>query len=255
VDHEGDLRDRVALVTGGASGLGLATVRALAAAGAEVVVADVDEDGGRAAADEVGGHFVRTDVSDLHANLAAAEQCVERCGGLDLVHLNAGIASGTGVGADFDPVRYRRAMGVNLDGVVFGTHAVLPALRARGGGAIVATASLAGLTGVPLDPIYTANKHAVVGLARALGPALEADGIRFNAVCPGFAESALVAPIRDGLVAAGFPIIPAEEVAAAVMTLFTGSMTGECWFVQAGREPAPFAFRGIPGPRVEAARG
>ncbi len=252
---EQDLRDRVALVTGGASGLGLATVRALAAAGAEVVVADVDEDGGRAAAEEVGGHFVRTDVSDLHANLAAAEQCVERCGGLDLVHLNAGIASGTGVGADFDPVRYRRAMGVNLDGVVFGTHAVLPALRARGGGAIVATASLAGLTGVPLDPIYTANKHAVVGLARALGPALEADGIRFNAVCPGFAESALVAPIRDGLVAAGFPIIPAEEVAAAVMTLFTGAMTGECWFVQAGREPAPFAFRGIPGPRAEAARG
>ncbi len=252
---EQDLRDRVALVTGGASGLGLATVRALAAAGAEVVVADVDEDGGRAAAEEVGGHFVRTDVSDLHANLFAAEQCVERCGGLDLVHLNAGIASGTGVGADFDPVRYRRAMGVNLDGVVFGTHAVLPALRARGGGAIVATASLAGLTGVPLDPIYTANKHAVVGLARALGPALEADGIRFNAVCPGFAESALVAPIRDGLVAAGFPIIPAEEVAAAVMTLFTGAMTGECWFVQAGREPAPFAFRGIPGPRAEAARG
>jgi NAD(P)-dependent dehydrogenase (short-subunit alcohol dehydrogenase family) len=255
VTDEQDLRDRVALVTGGASGLGLATVRALAAAGAEVVVADVDEDGGRAAAEEVGGHFVRTDVSDLHANLAAAEQCVERCGGLDLVHLNAGIASGTGVGADFDPVRYRRAMGVNLDGVVFGTHAVLPALRARGGGAIVATASLAGLTGVPLDPIYTANKHAVVGLARALGPALEADGIRFNAVCPGFAESALVAPIRDGLVAAGFPIIPAEEVAAAVMTLFTGAMTGECWFVQAGREPAPFAFRGIPGPRAEAARG
>jgi NAD(P)-dependent dehydrogenase (short-subunit alcohol dehydrogenase family) len=253
-DH-GDLRDRVALVTGGASGLGLATVRALAEAGARVVVADVQEEAGRAAAEEVDGLFVATDVADLHANLAAAEFCVERCGGLDLVHLNAGVASGTGIGADFDPVKYRRAMGINLDGVVFGTHAVLPALRARGGGAIVATASLAGLTGVALDPIYTANKHAVVGLARAMGPALAPEGIRFNAVCPGFAESAIVAPMRDQLVAAGFPIIPAEDVAAAVMTLFTGAMNGECWFVQAGREPAPFAFRGIPGPRAEAPSG
>ena len=83
-------------------------------------------------------------------------------------------------------------MGVNLDGVVFGTHAALPALKARGGGAIVATSSLAGLIGVPLEPIYSANKHAVVGLARSLGPALIADGIRFNAVCPGFADTPLV---------------------------------------------------------------
>jgi len=254
-DDSADLRDRVALVTGGASGLGRATARALAEAGARVVVADLDAEGGRAVAAELDGAFFAADVADLHANLAMAEFCVEHLGGLDLVHLNAGIASGTGIGADFDPVRYRRAMGVNLDGVVFGTHAVLPALRARGGGAIVATASLAGLTGVPLDPIYTANKHAVVGLARALGPALEPDGIRFNAVCPGFSESAIIAPMREQLVEAGFPIIPAEDVAAAVLTLLRGDMTGECWFVQAGREPAPFAFRGIPGPRVEVPRG
>ncbi len=252
---EQDLRDRVALVTGGANGLGRATARALAAAGAQVVVADVDADGGRAAAAEVGGHFVETDVADLDANRAAAAFCVERCGGLDLVHLNAGIASGIGLGEDFDPDHYRRAMGVNLDGVVFGTHAVLPALRARGGGAIVATASLAGLIGVPADPIYTANKHAVVGLARSLGPALAPDGVRFNAVCPSFAESAIIDPIRDRLRADGFPIIPAERVAAAVVTLLSGAMTGECWFVQAGREPAAFAFRGVPGPRAEVVGG
>ena len=88
-------------------------------------------------------------------------------------------------------------MGANLDGVVFGTHAALPALRARGGGAIVATASLAGLTGVAYDPLYAANKHAVVGLVRSLGPLLAEEGIRFNAVCPGFAESAIIEPIRD----------------------------------------------------------
>lgn len=248
-----DLRDKVALVTGGASGLGRATCLALAEQGAHVVVADVDADGGQEVADRVGGHFVRTDVSDLGANTGAVAFAQEHAGGLDLAFLNAGVASGCGVGEDFDLALYRRAMGANLDGVVFGVHAVLPALRARGGGAIVATASLAGLTGVPLDPIYTANKHAVVGLTRALGPALAHEAIRVNAVCPGFAESAIVAPMRAALVDAGFEIIPAETVAAAVLALFAGDAAGECWFVQPGREPAPFAFRNIPGPRTRSA--
>ncbi|WP_205695547.1 SDR family NAD(P)-dependent oxidoreductase [Conexibacter sp. SYSU D00693] len=245
-----DLRDKVAIVTGGASGLGRATALALAEAGAVVVVADVDETGGRAVAEEVGGHFVATDVADFDANHAMVDFAVERAGGVDLAYLNAGVSSGVGVVDGFDLERYRKVMGINLDGVVFGTHAVVPALRERGGGAIVATASLAGLTGLPMDPVYTANKHAVVGLARSLGPALEGEGIRFNAVCPGFAESQIIAGMREDLIEAGFPIIPAQDVAAAVLTLFTGDMSGECWFVQAGREPAPFGFRGIPGPRV-----
>jgi len=242
------LRDRVALVTGGASGLGRATCLALAAAGARVVVADVDVADGEAVAAEASGHFVATDVAVLEENLAAVAFATERCGGVDLALLNAGVASGCGVGEDFDLARYRRAMGINLDGVVFGTHAVLPALRARGGGAIVATASLAGLTGVPMDPIYAANKHAVVGLARSLGPGLAGEGIRYNAVCPGFAESALVAPMRAALVEAGFRIIPAETVARTVVGLFAGDASGECWFVQPDRDPAPFRFRGVPGP-------
>jgi NAD(P)-dependent dehydrogenase (short-subunit alcohol dehydrogenase family) len=245
------LEGRVALVTGGAGGLGAATCDALAAAGAQVVVADVDEDGGRAVAERVGGAFVRTDVSDLEANRAAIAFAVERFGGLDLVHLNAGVATGFGVGEDFDPERYRRAMSINLDGVVFGVHAALPVLRSRGGGAIVATASLAGLTGVPLDPLYAANKHGVVGLVRSLGPALAGEGIRVNAVCPGFAESAIVDPIRDLLAEQGFKLIPAAAVADAVLTLFSGDMSGECWFVQPDREPAAFRFRNIPGPGKE----
>ena len=245
-----DLSGKVALVTGGSGGLGRATCRALAGAGATVVVADVDEASGTAFAKEIGAHFVRADVSSPEENEAMVAFVTERCGGLDLVHLNAGVASGCGIGEFFDLEKYRRAMGINLDGVVFGTNAVLPALKVRGGGAIVATASLAGLTSVPYDPIYAANKHAVVGLARSLGPALAADGIRFNAVCPGFAESAIIADIRESLVASGLPIIPAEAVADAVLTLLTNDSSGECWFVQAGREPAPFGFRGIPGPRA-----
>jgi NAD(P)-dependent dehydrogenase (short-subunit alcohol dehydrogenase family) len=243
------LRGKIALVTGAAGGLGRATAQALADAGATVVAADIDAAGARAVADEVGGHAVACDVADLDADRAAVAFAVERCGGLDLVHLNAGVGSGCGVGDDFDLALYRRAMGANLDGVVFGIHAALPALRARGGGAIVATSSLAGLTGVAYDPLYSANKHAVVGLVRSLGPVLAADGIRVNAICPGYAESAIIEPLRDTLAASGIAIIPAAQVADAVVELFAGEEAGECVVIQPGREPIPFAFRGVPGPR------
>jgi NAD(P)-dependent dehydrogenase (short-subunit alcohol dehydrogenase family) len=249
------LRDKVALVTGGASGLGRATVLALAEAGAEVVVADLDEAGAREVAGLVGGHAVGSDVSDLDANRAMVDFAVQACGGLDIAYLNAGVATGCGIGEDFDLALYRRANGANLDGVVFGTHAVLPALKARGGGAIVATASLAGLTGVPMDPLYAANKHAVVGLTRSLGDALAVDNITYNAVCPGFAESRIVDPIRDVLAQSGVTLIPAEVVARTVLTIIEGGGTGEAWFVQPGREPAPFLFRNVPGPRDPAAAG
>jgi NAD(P)-dependent dehydrogenase (short-subunit alcohol dehydrogenase family) len=245
---DAQLRDKVALVTGGARGLGRATALALAESGAEVVVADLDEAAGKGVADQVGGHFVACDVSDLEANKAMVAFATERCGGLDIAFLNAGVATGCGVGEDFDLALYRRAMGANLDGVVFGTHAVLPALRVRGGGAIVATASLAGLTGVPFDPLYAANKHAVVGLARSLGLALEAEGITYNALCPGFSESRIVDPIRDVLSAQGLPLIPAEVVAATVLRMIAGGGTGQAWFVQPEREAQPFRFRNVPGP-------
>src|SRR5215213_10621028 len=158
----GRLEAKVALVTGAAAGLGRATALALAAEGAVVVAADLDAAGAEAVAAATGGHAFACDVSDLEANRALVDFAVATCGRLDLVHLNAGVATGCGVGEDFALARYRRAMGANLDGVVFGAHAALEALRARGGGAIVATSSLAGLTGVPYDPLYSANKHAVV---------------------------------------------------------------------------------------------
>jgi NAD(P)-dependent dehydrogenase (short-subunit alcohol dehydrogenase family) len=250
---EADLRDKVALITGAASGLGRATAVALAAAGAEVVVADLDELAGREVASRVGGHFVACDVADFEANEAMVRFAVDTCGGLDIAYLNAGVATGCGIGEDFDVALYRRANGANLDGVVFGTHAVIPALKARGGGAIVATASLAGLTAVPYDPLYAANKHAVVGLARSLGPALAGDGITYNAICPGFADSKIVEPIRDLLGAQGVQLIPAETVAETVLRIITGGATGEAWFVQPGREPGPFQFRNVPGPRTGSA--
>ena len=246
-----DLDGKVALVTGGAGGLGAATCRELAAAGARVVVSDLAEDAGEAVAHEVDGAFFACDVSDLEQNRGMVDFAVDRFGGLDLVYLNAGISTGCGVGEDFDPEKYRRAMGANIDGVVFGAVAAIPALKTRGGGSILATASLAGLTAVPFDPIYAANKHAVVGLARSLGPGLIADGIRFNAICPGFAESAIIADIKEALIGQGIPIIPAESVAETAVHLLSSELSGECWFVQAGREPAAFQFRNLPGPRAD----
>jgi NAD(P)-dependent dehydrogenase (short-subunit alcohol dehydrogenase family) len=243
-----ELRDKVAIVTGGASGLGRATALALAAEGVEVVVADVDVDGGTSVASQIGGHFVACDVSSLQANLDLVSAAVDLAGGVDVAYLNAGVATGFGVGPEFDVEKYRKVMGINLDGVVYGTHAVLPALKARGGGAIVATASLAGLTAVPFDPIYAANKAAVVGLARSLGPALAGEGITYNAICPSFAESKIVDPIRELLDGQGVELIPAETVAATVLRIITGGATGEAWFVQPAREPAPFQFRNVPGP-------
>lgn len=246
------MSEQVALITGAASGFGRALTEALSGRGVRVVACDIDEAAGLEVAEATGATFVPCDVSDPEQNTVAVGVAVEEYGGLDMAFLNAGVALGGQLGEDFDLEAYRRAMGVNLDGVVFGINAVLPAMKERGGGSIVATASLAGLTPVPLDPLYAANKHAVVGLVRSLGPVLAADDIRINAVCPGFAETAIIDPIREFLNSEGLPIIPVQQVVDTVVGLFDGEMSGECWFVQAGRDSEVFGFRGIPGPRTPA---
>lgn len=241
---------RTALITGAASGFGREVALRLADAGANLVLADVDEEGGREVAERSGGRLLAGDVSSLEQNLALVAAAERDHGALDLAFLNAGVSTGCGVGEDFDPELYRRAMGTNLDGVCFGVHAAIAAMRRRGGGAIVATSSLAGLTAVPLDPIYAANKHAVVGLVRSLGPGLAAEGIRINAICPGFADTAIIAPFKRDLEASGIPIIAAREVADTVLRLLVGRESGECWFIQPGREAAAFRFGNLPGPRA-----
>ncbi len=240
---------KVALVTGGANGLGRATAARLAGVGARVVVADVEEDTGRVAADQIGAEFIHTDVTDPAASEAAVAFAVERFGGLDIAFLNAGVSTDCGLVESFDLDKYRRAMGVNLDGVVFGLNAAVPAMRERGGGAIVATSSLAGLAPVPFDPVYAANKHAVIGLTRSMGPVLAAEGINFNAICPGFADTRIIADFRDALVEGGIPVIPVEEVVDAILGLFALDAGGECHFVQAGMDAQEFRFRNVPAPR------
>ncbi|MGE3660348.1 MAG: SDR family oxidoreductase [Pseudonocardia sp.] len=247
-----DLKGRAALVTGGASGIGAAAVRRLAKAGAVVAVADRDEAAARAIAEEVGGLALPGDVSDLDTMTMAVDVAEDSFGRLNLVLLNAGITAGQSGTENLDLAGYRRIMGVNVDHVVFGLTAAVPALRRTGGGGtIVATASLAGLVPMPGDALYTLTKHAVVGYVRAAAPELAKEGIRVNAVCPGFADTPLIAHARSQF--GDFPLLTAEDVADAMEAVLERGEPGECWFVQPGREPAPYGFRGAPGPKGGAA--
>jgi NAD(P)-dependent dehydrogenase (short-subunit alcohol dehydrogenase family) len=219
-----------ALVTGAAGGIGRAIVERLEHEGAEVTGLDL-KDG--------------FDVTDPAA--------WESVGRFDLACLNAGVTTGTASITELTDEEYRRVVAVNVDGVLFGVRRLAGVM---GEGAIVVTASLAGLTGVESDPIYALTKHAVIGLVRSVAPQLEESGIRINAVCPGFADTPMVTDeLRSAFESAGFPLLRAEEVADAVLLAARSEGTGEAWIVQPGRQPEPYRFRGIPGPRVPGAEG
>ena len=246
----GERAGQVAWITGAANGFGAAAARRLAAGGIAVVVSDVEVERGRSVAAEVSGEFVACDVSSYDDVRAAVTAVVARHGRLDIAFLNAGIGTGCGLGDDFDIALYRRAMAVNLDGVVFGTHAAMSAIAATSGtGDIVATASLAGLTSVPFDPIYAANKHGVVGLVRGVGNQSPEQPIRVNALCPGFADTRIVDPLREILRGQGLDLIPVDRVVDGLIAILESGCSGQCWYVQVGRESAPFEFRNLPGPR------
>lgn len=249
-----DPSSKVALLTGAGSGIGAAVARALAKRGDRVVIADVDPVAGERTAAEVGGTFVATDVRDPAASVAAIAAAEEAYGRLDLVMLNAGIGLYEGPLDQIPEEVYRRTVAVNIDGVFFGLQAAIPALRRAGGGAIVATASLAGLVPTPPTPVYGLTKHAVVGLVRSAAISLAAEGIRLAAIAPGFADTAIIARELEKFRAASFPLLTAEEVAAVVLAAFEGP-AGAIWPIQPGRQSEPYAFRGVPGPRAEGFTG
>ena len=183
------LTGKVAIVTGGGSGIGAASAARLAEAGATVVVVDRDEESAHQVADRVGGLPVVADVSRSDQWGSITEAAVTRFGGVDLAHLNAGVSTGEADISLLTDEQYRRAVGVNVDGVVFGIRALVPLLRQRGGGSVVATASLAALIGYSPDPIYGLTKSAVVGLVRALAPQLAEQDITLNAICPSLVDT------------------------------------------------------------------
>jgi len=209
------------LITGGRGGLGRAFAEALP--DAEITSLDI-ADG--------------FDVGD-----PGAWRALE--GDFDAAFLNAGITTGEADVASLTDEQYVRALRANVDGVVYGTRELASRLMPKGG-SIVATASLAGLTAVPMDPIYSLTKHAVVGFVRSVAPQLAARGIRINALCPGFTDTPIVASEVRELI--DVPLIEPSFVADAALQALNDEETGRAWVVQPNHI-VPFRFQNLPGPR------
>ncbi|MER6592967.1 3-oxoacyl-ACP reductase [Micromonospora purpureochromogenes] len=184
---QGRLQDRVAVVTGAGSGIGLATVRRFAAEGARVVCVDIDAEAGKRAADEVGGEFVACDVADEASVRELFDGVVQRHGRVDVAFNNAGISP-----PDDDSIletgldAWERVLRVNTTSVYLCCKYVIPHMRRQGRGSIINTASFVALMGAATSQIaYTASKGGVLAMTRELGVQFAREGIRVNALCPG----------------------------------------------------------------------
>ncbi len=233
-----------ALVTGGASGIGLALCRALKAAGAEPILLDVDDRAGEQAAHELATSFLHCDVSDPASWEEASGRIRRLFGGVDVACLNAGVRCRHRLIDEVAPAELRRVTGVNVEGVFLGIqHA--ERLMAQSGGSIVITASVAGLRPTDADPVYTMTKHAVVGLMGAIVPQLQAKGIAINAVCPSMTDTPLLrgnVEVYEDLRNRGVPMLAPEAVADAAVSLIRSGGTGQAVVCRVGHVPYPWSF-------------
>jgi NAD(P)-dependent dehydrogenase (short-subunit alcohol dehydrogenase family) len=247
----GRVEGKVALVTGGASGIGRATALTFAREGAKLVIADMNEDGGQQTVHlitEKGGEaiFVRTDVSKAVEVQALISQAVETYGRLDCAYNNAGIAGGVRARtADYPEDRWHQVIAVNLTGVWLCMKYEIPQMLHQGGGTIVNTASAAGLVGSRGTAAYVASKHGVVGLTKTAALEYAQQGIRVNCVCPGWIQTPMTARglsdpeqkaqivVREPIGRVGTP----EEVAETVVWLCSDAasfVTGHAMSVDGG---------------------
>jgi NAD(P)-dependent dehydrogenase (short-subunit alcohol dehydrogenase family) len=245
----GRVDGKVAIVTGAASGIGEACARLFAKEGAAVVVADVQDAKGQAVAEvirQAGGRavFVHCDVARAADCEKAVAEATARFGGLDILHANAGVELDR-ILTDTTEAEWDRLLGVNLKGVFLSCRAAIPAMKVRGGGSIVITASVNGMQAEPRLAAYCASKGGAVMLAKSIAIDYALDRIRANALCPGWVQTAITesffadpAQRRHwfGVSPAGHAACP-EEIAPAAVFLASDDarfVTGAAWVVDGG---------------------
>ena len=239
----------VAAITGGTGGFGRALAAKLRALDVTVVLADLDSERNRQVAADLGCPFLPLDVADPAANEAVVAQIEAEHGRLDAVYLNAGISAATAED-ELDLDDFMKVVDIDLFGVVYGVQAARPAIRRAGGGAMVVTASLAGLSPMAGDPAYSVAKGGAIAFVRSMAPRLAAEGTTISAICPGFADTAIIDPIRGEFAAANFPVLTAEAVADAMVLAWTSGEPGAAYVVQPGVDVVPYRFKGVPAART-----
>ncbi len=262
-----DFNGKVALVTGGGNGIGRATSVAFARHGAKVVVVDRDTAGAEATAGIIrqnGGEALAltadvTRADDVKAYVRAA---IEKFGRIDCFFNNAGIEGKVAQTAEYDEAVFDQVISVNVKGVFLGLRYVLPEMIRQQSGAVVNTASVAGLVGTPGMPAYVASKHAVIGLTKTAAGEVARQGIRVNAVCPGPVDTRMIHALEEQLAPGNAASIAqryqaaipsgryttAEEVASMVLFLcsdLASNTTGGQFVVDGGRTATPGAVTNL----------
>ncbi|CAA0093042.1 Dihydroanticapsin 7-dehydrogenase [Zhongshania aliphaticivorans] len=239
--------NKTALITGGASGIGAASVKRFFSEGANIVIADMDTVSGEKLVAELGEErvaFVKTNVSDWASVQAMVAFSVEKFGRIDVLFNNAGIDN-YGLTPDLDVEQWRKVITIDLDSVFYGCKAVIPVMRENGGGAIINTASASGLAGDYGMTAYNAAKGGVVNYTRAVAVDHAKENIRVNAICPGPVATPIIAKAQQipGLQEAWDAAVPmgrfakADEIAAVVVFLASDDasyVTGSIMSVDGG---------------------
>jgi NAD(P)-dependent dehydrogenase (short-subunit alcohol dehydrogenase family) len=226
--RDSDMSKKIALVTGGATGIGAAVCTELANHDIHVAICDINQTDGNALAKKISGEFIKCDVTSLASVEEAVKVCTEKLGVPDYVHLNAGIMTvPTGdpflAIEDVTEAQYQKIVGVNLNGVFHGMKILLPLMRKKGG-TVTITASTAGLSVVPVDPMYTATKYALIGFGRAVAAANETSNIRINVICPGVTNTQIV---PDEYRVPEFNVMHVKVMATEIVDLLFNGSNGE----------------------------